>query len=827
MTPTNSSVTSNKSPSSSVTDTKQPPSEPSIEQESTESVRLAKVVFSRRNIEEPFTYAVDGSESVLGLPVVVPLGPSLTVGVVVDVEQREEVPEDVKPVRDVLDGYLFLPEPLIELGKWMADYYVAPLNKVFESIMPPKFLPSPSTAWRVTGDLNTASEEEVQDELIDRLDPDSRVDLDTLHDGCSLTKSEIKEQMERLEESELVKETLSLGKPDVSRRTLNYVEPSEWPDNSNELTDKAEECLEYVHEQNGCFQKDLPDSLGRSDLLSRLEGKGHIERGERVVRRDPFPDQETEEVEASFELTEEQADVIESVRSDWDRDEFHTHMIHGVTGSGKTEVYFRLANQAMDRGETVLVLVPEITLAAFMVKRFRQRFGDDLALLHSGLSAGERLDEWIRILEGDASVVLGVQSAVFAPLENLGLVVVDEEHDSSYKAGRTPRYHARDVAVKRAQQAGVPVLLGSATPSLESYSNALKDRYELNEMTERPLGGELPDVNICDLRNHDSPVTESLLEKTKSVLDRDRKAIWFMNRRGHSNFLLCEDCGEVVECRNCDVSLTFHSNPSRLQCHYCGYSRSVPDQCPNCRGTSVDRVGMGTQHLESVAEKVFEGIDIIRMDTDTVSRKQARFEKLNAFGEASPALLIGTQMVTKGLDFGGVDFVGVLNVDTGLHLPDFRAAEYTFQQLVQVCGRAGREQAGAEVLVQTYNPGHYAIQLGARQSYRDFFEKECSFRKPLEYPPYARLINIVSEGQDEDAVARELNELREVLERDSDVDLLGPAPCGMSYVKGKYRWHLMARGWFSPSWRQSLRQWVIEQSHDANLTLDVDPVDVM
>lgn len=784
-------------------------------------LREVHVVFLRRNIDDVFTYETDREGDLIGRPVVVPLGPSLTVGLVVGVEQNPEPNDQRKSIRDVLENFDSIPQRLVELGRWISRYYVSPLPSVFQSILPPKFLPSPTTAWKLY-----EVPEELQNLNIEH-SRDSRITLDELSGLGDRNKTEWKQAMETWENEGKVNETLKLSRAEITRRRLNFIEFANKQWDTENCSPKENECLEYLREHGDTFQKDLPESLARTGLLNRLQEKELIQRTQEVHRRDPFPERETEDASDSFQLTDEQQAVIESIERDWECEGFSPHLLHGVTGSGKTEVYFRLAEKALERDESVLVLVPEITLAAFMVRRFRQRFGDDLAVLHSGLSAGERLDEWLRIQRGEATVVLGVQSAVFAPLENPGLIVVDEEHDTSYKAGQTPRYHARDVALKRGQMEKIPVILGSATPSLESYANSRKGRFDRLEMTQRPKAGELPKVRIFDLRNKEKIINETLLNKTRSVLKSGHRAIWFLNRRGYSNFVLCPDCGETVDCENCNVSLTYHRRARAMRCHYCGYTRPVPNRCPQCGGEEIDRIGLGTEKLEELAVEEFPEAKIIRMDSDSVTRKKARFEKLSRFGESKPGLLIGTQMVTKGLDFEHVDFVGVVNVDNGLHLPDFRAGEHVFQQLVQVCGRAGRKASGSEVLVQTYTPGHYAIQLGSEQSYEHFFKKECGFRKPLKYPPYTRLINIIGKGQSKHKVTEELNRLHDGLSGFQKVELLGPAPCGIDYIEGNHRWHLMARGQFSSSWRKTLRRLVRESDKGAQLIVDVDPTAVM
>lgn len=789
---------------------------------------VVDVVFLKRDIDEAFSYRLEAERrpesGPVGFPVVVPLGPNLTVGLIVDEDDAGD--GDLKPVRDVLTDFEPLPENLVDLGSWVASYYLAPINAVFRSIFPPRYLPEPTPAWRITDE---ASRSELPEFVNGELDDDGTIALDGLKENCDESTGAITTAMEEMTEAGVVVETLQLSPPDVKPKTYNYVKLTRERSSLSlrDYSEKQVELIEYLDERGDQFQKDLPESLKRTDLLRRLEENDVIDRVQKVERRVPMPDSEEPGEVPEFELTEEQSSVRDAVLTTMREDCHRTHLLHGVTGSGKTEVYFRLAEEALDRDQTVLVLVPEITLATFMISRFRNRFGDDLALLHSGLSQGERLDEWQRIQSGEARVVLGVQSAVFAPLKNLGLVVVDEEHDTSYKSGQTPRYHARDVAVMRARQNEIPVILGSATPSLESYTNALRDRYELHEMKTRPLEGELPEVTITDLRGSDDLLTEPLLGETRRVLDKDHKAIWFYNRRGMSNFLLCSDCGETQKCQQCNVSMTLHSKPEQLRCHYCGYSRSVPEVCGNCGSEEVDAIGSGTQKLAADAGEHFSDATIIRMDRDTVTKKQARYRKLQQFAEPGPGLLIGTQMVTKGLDFEDVDFVGVVLADTGLQFPDFRSGERTFQQLVQVCGRAGRQKAGASVHVQTYDPGHYAILHGKNTDYESFVTEELQGRKPLKYPPFGRLINIIGRAKREADVSRVLNKIRQGMPGSSSVEWLGPAPCGINYLKGNYRWHLMARGRFEASWKQNLRRRVKDHQQNIRVTIDVDPIDVM
>lgn len=787
-----------------------------------------QVVFLRRNIDESFTYLAPSESETsdyLGEPVVVPLGSDLTVGVVIEDQLDVDDTGELKPIKTTIDSLSALPEELIEVGKWVSRYYLAPINSVFRSILPPRFIPEPVNAWKLNEDFTGTAPE---DKLLEIISAKESVTLNTLEDGVESGRKKIRKKIDQFRTDDILTETVKFDPAKVNPKKLNYVElvGDSGGQSKDELTTRQRELIDYVRDEGGSYQRDLPDKLRRTRLLNQLEEKEIIIREKRIYRRVPLPSARDEDELERFELTSEQKTVCDRVKKTLDRGTFDVHLVHGVTGSGKTEVYFRLIEEVLENDRTALVLVPEITLASFMVTEFRKRFGMELALLHSGLSQGERLDEWRRIQEGNARVVLGVQSAVFAPLENLGLIVVDEEHDTSYKSGQSPRYHARDVAVVRGRKANAPVVLGSATPSLESYTNSLQGQYKKHEMKERPLGGELPTVRVMDLKGEDSLLTDSFVQTTRDVLRKGHRAIWFYNRRGMSNFILCEECGEVVECQRCNVSLTLHGDPNRLRCHYCGYASDIPDYCSNCGNDTLDSVGSGTQTLASRARELFDNVEVIRMDQDTVGQKGSRFDKLNRFGETSPCLLVGTQMVTKGLDYENVEFVGVVLADTGLQFPDFRSGEKTFQQLVQVCGRAGRKEAGASVHVQTYNPGHYAILHGKNADYESFATKELKNRKPLKYPPFSRLINVVARARRESDVSRVLNRIRQGLPEKDSVQWLGPSPCGIDYVNDQYRWHLMARGHFDIDWKRKLRELVDENSNEVRLMIDVDPIEI-
>jgi primosomal protein N' (replication factor Y) len=479
---------------------------------------------------------------------------------------------------------------------------------------------------------------------------------------------------------------------------------------------------------------------------------------------------------------------------------FATFLLHGVTGSGKTEVYMRLIEETLRASRGALLLVPEIGLTPAVAAQFLARFGDRVAILHSAFSDIERAEQWRRIRGGEAAVVVGTRSGVFAPVQNLGLIIVDEEHDGSYKQEETPRYHGRDVAVVRARDANAAVVLGSATPSLESRYNVDKGKYVLLEMPERIEKRPLPDVTIVDMRQEfletrkQQTFSRPLVEAVKERLAKREQAILILNRRGFSTFVACRSCGARLECQNCAVTLTFHRRDQRMLCHYCGYAEKVPTTCARCGSDHIYFLGTGSEKVEDELHRDFPGARIARMDRDTVSTRH-QFEKiLHGFRERAYDLLVGTQMLAKGHDIPNVTFVGLINADIGLALPDFRAAERTFQLLTQAAGRAGRGEIPGLVMMQTINPEHYAIRCAAAQDYASFYAKEIEFRRLMRYPPFAALANLLVRSADEESAERMASQLGTFLTPPPEgVKVLGPGLAPMSRLKQEFRYQILVK----------------------------------
>jgi primosomal protein N' (replication factor Y) len=531
-----------------------------------------------------------------------------------------------------------------------------------------------------------------------------------------------------------------------------------------------------------------------------------------------------------------QAQVLEPVTRRIDAGGFEAFLLHGVTGSGKTEVYLHAVQAALRRGRSALLLIPEIVLTPQTADRFRARLGAELGILHSGMTLAERHDVLVAAARGEIQVILGARSAVFAPFRDLGLIVVDEEHEPSYKQNEKPRYHARAVALVRASLEGAAVLLGSATPSLESYENVARGKYVLLRIPERVDGRPLPHVQIVDMRtaeNRHAVLSQPLLDALADRLERREQSILLLNRRGHSNYVQCYACGELVRCPYCDISLTYHAVGNELRCHYCSHSRKVPRECPHCANPCQLFRGVGTQRLEQELGGLLPGARLRRMDLDTTARRGSHRTILQEFAAGEVDILLGTQMVAKGHDFPGVTLVGVVQAETGLSLPDFRAAERTFQLMAQVAGRAGRGALPGEVYIQTLCPDHYSIALAAAQEYEGFFRHEAELRRSLAYPPYSRLVGITGTGPEPTRLSRGMEQMAEALRArwaGAGVQILGPAVSPIPRLRGRFREQILVKGKLD----RDDKAWLIDRALEGQRSLpgvefqvDVDPVNMM
>lgn len=533
-------------------------------------------------------------------------------------------------------------------------------------------------------------------------------------------------------------------------------------------------------------------------------------------------------------LNEEQAQAAQAICRKIGQ-ESKPFLLEGITGSGKTEVYLHIIDQVLKQGKTAIVLVPEISLTPQMTNRFISRFGKMVAIMHSGLSDGEKFDEWQKVKDGRAKVVVGARSAIFAPIENIGAIIIDEEHESTYKQESNPRYHARDVALIRSQYHKAVLVLGSATPSIESRARASKGVYHFLRLSQRanPLA-RIPKVEIVDFRDYIgkqevSNYTPLLIDKIRDRIQKKEQVVLMLNRRGYSSFIMCRDCGFVDECPNCDISLTLHMDTKTMNCHYCGFQKAIPRKCPNCQSSSIRYYGTGTQKAYDELKEVIPEARILRMDVDTTRKKGSHEKLLEAFGRQEADILLGTQMIAKGLDFPNVTLVGVLNADTSLHLPDFRSSEKTFQLLTQVSGRAGRAEKNGEVLIQTYNPEHYAIQLAQKQDYEAFYHYEMKMRHQMAYPPYFFTVGITLSHKDEQEVMRQSYQVLSILKEglSDKIQILGPTPKPISRTHSLYHYQILLKYRFEEHLEATLNQildWSQETSQkQLKVIIDQEP----
>ena len=536
-------------------------------------------------------------------------------------------------------------------------------------------------------------------------------------------------------------------------------------------------------------------AYGKSGKTYQIGEAAQVFRFFNIFYRDPFVDDQKKPIE--YALTSDQQKVVNGIMAKINV--YHTALIHGVTGSGKTEVYLHLSKYVIQNNRTVLMLVPEISLTPMMVNAFKHKFGKEVAIIHSRLSPGERYDEYRRILNHEVKIVVGARSAIFAPLENIGLIILDEEHDPSYKQESKPRYQTAQIARIRAKYHHCPVVLGSATPSLESYSRAIKGVYDLYELPKRINQFPLPEIELIDMakemrQQNYSLFSRAMQKQIQARLQAKEQIILLLNKRGYASFVRCLDCGEVIKCPHCDVTLTYHKQERMLKCHYCEYQIPIMKHCPNCKGTNLKHFGTGTQKVEEQLENLFPGVKVIRYDVDTTKNKDGHQKLLQQFENHEADILLGTQMIAKGLDFENVTFVGVLNADLSLNIPDFRSNERTYQLLEQVSGRAGRGKKKGTVMIQTYNPDHFVLQCVKTHDFNRFFNEEMKIRRLAKYPPYVHLLSIIIQGKNEQAVSKNANQIKTYLQKQlPQILILGPANSLIYRMQDIYRKRILIK----------------------------------
>jgi primosomal protein N' (replication factor Y) len=831
-------------------------------------------------LDRLFTYAVNGVAPVVGARVLVPFSGQRLMGLVMRVHDETPAEDfEIKPVQQVLDDAALLPDELMELGRWIAQYYVAPLGEVLRGMLPLGAEVKRQSVYSITevGRKILYESAEKGASRRSKLPPEAQnreyAVLNYLESGEAAKMSALrsatganKALLEGMVRKKWLRREAVAEERDARRLVKVAVLEGQGTRNREQGTAGVGRRLPKLNENQLAWMAELAAVGGRMPVRDLKEAVGRkgvpettlatlVKRG--LVR--------VEEVQEDFHfggvamhgkkhahehaLNEAQMEALSAIAAAMTQGGFKPHLLYGVTGSGKTAVYFAAMRRALDAGRSALLMVPEIGLTPAMTGQLVAAFGDDVALLHSQLTPDERAEQWHRIRRGEARVVVGTRSAVFAPLKDLGLIIVDEEHDGSYKQEETPRYHGRDVAVMRAKLNDAVVVLGSATPSLESWANAEKGRYARVEMRQRVADRPLPAVDLVDMRNEfretgqEQIFSRRLIEETEATLARGEQAIILLNRRGYSFVVMCRSCGEKMECENCAISMTYHKPVSgdnavaqpgqRLECHYCGFRRNVPQKCPKCESEHLYFLGAGSQQGEERLQEIFPHARIGRMDRDTVRGRSDMERLLSRLHAGEINLLVGTQMIAKGHDIHGVTLVGVVGADFALGLPDFRAAERVFQLLTQVSGRAGRGELPGKVLVQTYHPDHYAVKFAAEHDYPGFVAKEMQYRRWMHYPPYGVLANVVVQSESlEEATgwSAELGRWFQKTKLDK-VRVLGPAAAPISRLKRIYRYHFVLKAEQRQALAATLRAMLsFTASREIlrkNLVVDVDAIHLM
>ena len=790
-----------------------------------------------------FTYAIPpGMEPVVGGRVLVPFRQQRMSGIVVELHDR---PPHVKTkkVIEALDLSPVLDEHLLKLGKWIADYYLAPVGEVFRTMLPLSAEFKRAITYRITDEgqmalhlagmsgsparsRRTPDEQLVEFRVLDYLAERESVREERLRGATRVSKALLSGMVRKkwiaredvsaardaartvkvavLLAAEDNDETGEGGAPLRQAQSRLSRQPAGRRRYASKLNENQRTLIDALAAAGGTVPVealrglDVPrttlSTLVRRGLVQLIDEPQDFTVSKIKPRRSPF----------EFEFSPAQKSALGNILEGVSSRKFSGMLLHGVTGSGKTAVYLAGMREVLEQGRSSILLVPEIGLTPALAADLHQAFGDEVAILHSGLTDAERAEQWHRIKRGEARVVVGTRSAVFAPVSDLALLIVDEEQDSSYKQEETPRYHARDVAVMRAKMAGAVVVLGSATPSLESYYNAKKHKYELVELPDRVEQRPLPEVEILDMRQefqetgHEQVISRKLAEEIRERLEKKEQVMVLLNRRGYSPVALCRTCGKTLQCKNCAVSMTHHKREHKMECHYCGFVARIPDKCALCGSEYVYFVGTGSEKLEEFLHGMFPQARIGRLDRDTVRGREDFERVLNALNEGELDMLVGTQMIAKGHDVHGVTLVGVVGADIALGLPDFRAAERTFQLLTQVAGRAGRGPSPGRVVLQTYFPDHYAVQFAARHDFVGFYDKELQFRSWMHYPPYSAIANVLVRSEKLDDALTWSGELGRWLEktRHEGIRVLGPAAAPILRLKRDYRYHFILK---SPS----------------------------
>jgi len=807
-------------------------------------------------LKDSFTYAVPSQfQSIVqpGIRVFVPFGKRKLTGYVVSLSDSHDSSFEIKNIEDVLDADPVLSPEILSLTRWIADYYQSSWGEAVKAALPAGLEDESREILSLSPEGASALEEGI-------LKESQSIILKTVQQRNQVTPSQLRRFLKdnfsayalaRLKQAGYLQSQLSIKRSAVGyqyEKLARAVTPAPDPVQVEKLlgrSPKQKEIYSLLLEGEKTLKELVKQIPSYSAPFKKLREKGLAEVTTVKNHRDPEPDEADASWSPSAHLpfTPDQKRAFKELNHSLDVGEFKTYLLHGVTGSGKTELYIRCIQKALERKKTAIMMVPEISLTPQTVARFHARFGKNVAILHSGLSQRERYLEWKKIQEERVSIVVGARSAIFAPFKRLGVIVIDEEHDSSYKQDSSPRYHARDTAIVRARSENAVVILGSATPSLESLANTESGKYRYLSLDKRVQDRLLPVVEIVNMqkekdeRKNFTILSGRLRTAIRHRLDRREQVFLFLNRRGTSNYIFCKECGFVFDCQHCSVTLTYHGKENLIRCHYCNYTARVPKSCADCQGDVIKFGGYGTQRLEDEIRRLFPEARTVRMDRDT-TRGRTAFESMHQLMNAGEIdILIGTQMITKGHDFPNVTLVGVVHADISLNIPDFRSAERSFQLFTQVAGRAGRGRVPGQVIIQTHDPSHYVFGFVREHNFRKFYEKEIVYRKQLNYPPFTRLVALGIECENEAMGERATQKLaiamKGIVARARDVEMVGPSPAVLYQIKNKYRWHILLRAKRARTIHsvldqvKNLKEFKSPFKGKVKISIDVDPLNLL
>ena len=798
-------------------------------------------------LDDPLDYRIPIAlqpHCAVGQRVMVPVGRRELLGYIVDLTFHSSV-SGLKSLSEILDDTPLVSPDLLRLTKWVSDYYLCPWGQVIKAAVPEGFRSRSITVYDLTPQARQASETWPAGragEVLRNLEHQGSLPQRDL--ARAVGAADLAGLLRRLRDQGLVCQNRKRVAPRVRERTTTMVRLIGQADAARTLQERIRnraprqaEILACLLEEP-CGMKALRSRVaGAPAAVKRLQQLGVVEAYQAEDLRRVVPSSPRQSAPPPV-LNDAQRRALEQIEANLADPDGAPILLHGVTASGKTEVYMQTIARVLRQGKSAIVLVPEIALTEQLLQRFTARFASGLAVLHSGLSGGERFDEWRRLARGDVRIAIGTRSAVFAPTQHLGLIIVDEEHDTSYKQEEAPRYNARDVAIVRARQSRATVVLGSATPAVESFENARQGKYQLVTLPGRVDDRSLPAITLVDQRQHRTPderiVSSPLREAIAACLERREQSLILINRRGFAAYLQCRDCGAISYCDHCSVALTYHRGRHRLRCHYCGFSQAVPTLCETCESASLRPQGLGTQQVESVLSELFPAARLARMDRDTTRAKGAHQRILRALDTGDIDILVGTQMIAKGHDYPKITLVGVVSADASLSIPDFRAPERLFQLLTQVAGRAGRGEGAGHVLMQTFRPEHESLAFACVHDFTGFFEHETARRRDLTYPPFARLARLIVESPKADEGEAASQEIGRILQRQiparSDVDIMGPAEAPITRLHDRYRWHLLVKSASSRALHQCLTAGLKEARRQkliprlTRVSVDIDPV---